>query len=887
MAINEKARRILDHVTSSEISLTRGRLKIFLGMVAGVGKTYAMLAAAKRLKDNGVNVVVGLIETHGRQETGQMLEDLPILPKKEIYYKGKIFQELDIDGIIFRHPEVVLIDELAHTNVPGSLHEKRYQDVLNILGQGIDVYTTLNVQHIESCAGVIQNITGVSINETLPDTVLDISNEIVLIDLDPEQVIERLKSGKIYPKEKIQPSLENFFKKSNLIALRETVLRLLADRVNVELRDLKVVHGIPQIWKTSFRILVPILASSDGEYLIRMTRRMAAGLNARWLAIYIEGQQKGRISDEAKILRKNAMLAKQLGAEVISINDSSFNDGIARVIREHQITHLVVARKQKKISKQVAELAITFPEVDIIFLSMEKTGHAFLKKKIFEYNFRDIWSWKNFGMSILVLGLLATILALLLPLPEYQIAGMIFLLFLSVNALFATPSTVVLITIITGLLWNFLFIPPRYTFHIYSKIDWLTLIGFVIVSLVTGLQTVRIKRKERIVNANDERMGFMHFLTKNLFEVSGISKIIGLTIDRLTKSFDVEVGVILPDRTRKDLLDGRLIGGGINLPDKELQVAQWVFSNGRSAGCFTDTLSSAEGMYFPLNYKNVGYGVLCIMPKNHLFSSNQISIFEDVAHHLALIIDKEMLEEKTRNIQIQQASEKIYSTLFNSVSHELKTPLSAISGAASSLLEQEIAQRPYLVKQLAQEILIGSQRMHGLIQNLLDMNRIEAGKVVLKKDYHDIVEIVGRVLAYVEQYYPERKVEMVLPEEKLPFAFVDDGLMEQAIKNILQNACLYTPTDTTITVSLSKLNNFLKLSIRDHGPGLPVNNPYIVFDKFYRKNNMVTAGTGIGLTISKAIVELHDGIIEVLNHPSGGAVFSMKIPAVQAPGEGG
>ena len=406
MAINEKARRILDHVTSSENSLARGRLKIFLGMVAGVGKTYAMLAAAKILKDNGVNVVVGLIETHGRQETQQMLEGLPILQKKEISYKGKIFQELDIDNIIFRHPEVVLIDELAHTNVPGSLHEKRYQDVLNILGQGIDVYTTLNVQHIESCAGVIQNITGVVISETLPDTVLDASSEIVLIDLDPEQVIERLKSGKIYPKEKIQSSLENFFKKSNLVALRETVLRLLADRVNVELRDLKVVHGIPQIWKTSFRILVPILSSSDGEYLIRMTRRMAAGLNARWFAIYIEGQQREIISDDEKGLRKNAMLAKQLGAEVISIHDSSFNDGIARVIREHQITHLVVARKQKKISKQVADLAILFPEVDIVFLSMEKNGHTRLKKRRFEFNFRSMWSWKNLGMSFLVLGIL-------------------------------------------------------------------------------------------------------------------------------------------------------------------------------------------------------------------------------------------------------------------------------------------------------------------------------------------------------------------------------------------------------------------------------------------------------------------------------------------------
>ena len=881
MAINEKARHILDHVSRTESNIKNGRLKIFLGMVAGVGKTYAMLGAAKTLKNNGVNVVIGLIETHGRKETEQMIEGLPILPKKEIIYKGRIFQELDLDTVIYRRPEIVLIDELAHTNIPGSLHEKRYQDVLDILGQGIDVYTSLNVQHIESCAGLIQNITGIVISETLPDTVLDTANEIVLIDLDPDQIIERLKSGKIYPQEKIQSSLDNYFKKSNLIALRETVLRLLADRVNVELRDLKVVHGIPQIWKTSFRILVPIIPSNSGEYLIRMSRRMASGLNARWIAAQVDESQKVSQDDE-KSIRKNALLAKQLGAEVISIHDNSFFDGIRRLIREHQITHLVIARKQKNISRQLSRLSTHFPEVDIVFLSTEKTektNKILTTQPWLKFNFKGLWSLQNILFSFSTLGVLTLILVWVFPESEYRTVGMIYLLFLCLNSLFSSPFVVILTTLLTRCLWNIVFIPPRFTFHIASNLDWLTLVCFLFVSLVIGIQTAKIKKKERIVNSNDERIGFMHFLTKNLFEVTGIQKIIQLTLERITRNFQVEAGVILSTKNKAEKMDGFLIGGGFALDDKELGVARWVLSNGRSAGRFTDTLNSASGMYFPLTYRNENHGVLCIIPKETIFSSNQVSIFEDVARHLALVIERDNLEEKTRSMRVQQASEKIYSTLLNSVSHELKTPLSAITGAASSLVEDEILKRPDLIKQLSQEIMIGSQRMLGLIQNLLDMSRLEAGKIVLKKESYDFMEVMGSVLSYVEQYYPDRKVVLNYSEEKIPFAFIDEGLIQQAIKNIIQNACLYTPTDAVINISVSRLHRFLKIAIRDHGPGLPVHNPNIIFEKFYRKDNRVTGGTGIGLTISKAIIELHDGNIDVENHPEGGALFNIKIPA--------
>ncbi|MBF0361126.1 MAG: sensor histidine kinase KdpD [Oligoflexia bacterium] len=879
MEINEKARRILEHVSKNERDIRKGRLKIFLGMVAGVGKTYTMLNAAHLLKKNGFNVVIGLIETHGRVETEKILEGLPILPKKEILYKNKYFKELDVDEIIRRRPEIVLVDELAHTNIPGSRHEKRYQDVLDILNEGIDVYTTLNVQHIESCAGLIQNIVGVLITETLPDSILDSAHEVVLIDLEPDQIIDRLKAGKIYSSEKIESSLENFFKKSNLVALRETVLRLLADRVNVELRDLKVVHGIPQIWKTSFRILVPILPSSDGEYLIRMTRRLSSGLNAQWIAAEIDGNNR-KDGEEERHQKKNALLAKQLGAEVTSIHDSSFSEGMRRLIKEYQITHLVISRKHKILSKQLSFLAKSFPDIDIILLGPEKKQSSSLKRIWKNITVEDLWSNKHLFASLFSLVLLSIILHFFLSATEYQTAGMIFLLFLSINSLFALPLVLVLITITTGIIWNYLFIPPRYTLSIAATEDWLILIGFLSISLIVGLQTAKIRRKSKIVEAADERLGFMYFLTKNLFEVSGVQKIVQITLDRLTKHFQVKAGVILSSTQKEKILDG-FVMGGLLLDEKELSVAKWVFTNGRIAGKFTDTLSLSKGMYFPINYKSTIYGVLCILPEKTSFTNDQISIFEDVARNLALVIEKELLGEKTKDLRIQEASEKIYSTLFNSISHELKTPLSAISGSASSLLEDEILERPDIVKKLSKEIIIASERMEGLIQNLLNMSRIEAGKVQLKKDFYDIHEIIGSVLSYIEQYYPEKKVDLIYVDEHLPLAYLDASLFEQAIKNIIQNACIYAPMETPIALTITRQHRFLKISIRDFGPGLSKQNPNIVFEKFYREDKKKTGGSGIGLTIVKAIIELHEGTIDAENHPEGGAIFNIKIPVYQ------
>lgn len=652
MAINEKAKQILEHLSKDAInSNSRGKLKIFLGMVAGVGKTCAMINAATAQKKSGKDVIIGLIVTHGRAGTEELVRGLDSIPMLNVSYKGKIFQEIDIQAIIQRRPDIVLIDELAHTNIPGSLHEKRYQDVYDILNAGIDVFTALNVQHIESCAGLIENITNVSIKETVPDTVLDCANDIVLVDIDPDQIIERLKEGKIYPPAKIQSSLDNFFKKRNLIALRETVLRLLADRVNVELRDFKIANGIPQIWKTSFRILVPILSSTEGEYLIRMTRRIASGLSARWVAAQIKGAQKNSDLEES-IIRKNYLLAKQLGADVYSIYDNNFFDGIGRIIQEYQITHLIISRKQKKLTKQIKLLNNLYKEVDIILLSVEKNKDApsSFKNNIWiildEYFNLEFWSSKNFIISFFVLFLLTFVLFQKIPIEQYHTAGMIYLLFLCLNSIFSGPYIVILTSLLTCFLWNFLFIPPRFTLFVHSTNDILTLIGFLLTSLIIGLQTVQLKKKEQIAQFNDARTSLLQFLTRNLFETTGYREIIELTLERMAVNFNIEVGIIFADNNDINIKDEFVVGSGQKLDEKELSVCQWVHAHGKNAGRFTDTLNSVQGIYFPLRYKNTAHGVLCINPLNNFFNSNDMTIFEDIAHHMALIMGKEKIEKE-------------------------------------------------------------------------------------------------------------------------------------------------------------------------------------------------------------------------------------------------
>lgn len=855
----------------------KGRLKIFLGMIAGVGKTHAMITSAQVLKKNGSSVCVGLIDSHGRFDIDKMLKGLPILPHSIVTHEGKIFKELNVAEIVRRRPEIVLVDELAHTNAPGARHEKRYQDVLDLLNEGIDVYTTLNVQHIESCAGLVQNLTGTAVAETLPDSILDIANEVILIDLDPDQILERLKAGKIYPLDQMTPSMEAFFKKSNLIALRETVLRLLADRVNVELRDLKVVHGIPQIWKTSFRILVPILPSADGEYLLRMTRRLASGLNARWVAAQVVTRKNYTPEAEA-YLKKNALLAKQLGAEVTSIQDTSFSNGIGRLINEYQVTHLVISRKQKNLLKQLTFLSNCFPEVDVIFLSPDKKNNKGSKKLWKNFSLQELWTSRSLLTSLVLLGLLTAVLFHFLPLAEYQTAGMAFMLFLSLNSLFSPPLVVVFITLLTGFLWNFLFIPPRYSLNVLTFEDLLILFGFLGISLLIGLQTAKIKAKGKIVDSIDERLGFMYFLTKNLFEASGIQKIVQLTLERLTKNFGVRSGVILASREKEKQLEGFIMGGLI-LDDQELSAAHWAFLNKRSAGRFTDTLASSKGMYFPICYKNLTYGVLCILPEEKFFSSDQISIFEDVARHLALVIEKELLAEKTRELHIHQASEKIYSKFLNSISQDLGGPLSNIKDVAEKLSSEGITSNPISLKKNSEELYKSALQIQDVVQSILDVGRIEAGKVKLHKDAFDIKEIARSIQTYVTQHFPEKKFELIYEQEQFPLVLLDDSLIEQALKNLVHNACLYAPMDTPLTLSISKQARDLKLCVRDRGPGLPSRTPNIVFEKFYHKTDKKSSGAGIGLTITKGIVELHEGTIEADNHPQGGAVFTIKVPA--------
>jgi two-component system sensor histidine kinase KdpD len=871
--IDERAQQLLRFINDQQRKNQEGKLKIFLGMVAGVGKTFAMLREAHELKKNGTNVAIGIIETHGRKETEALVQGIPFIPKKIIPYKGKEFSEMDLDAILQTRPEIILVDELAHTNIPGVRHTKRYQDVLELLHQGIDVFTTLNVQHIESCAGTVTEITNIPVYETIPDSLIDRADEIILIDLAPEKVIARLHEGKIYPADKIQSSLENFFVINNLTALREMVLRLLADRVNSDLRNSTTVMGVPQIWKTGHRLLVPIGPFSNGEKMIRATRRLASGLNANWTAGFVDTGKK-LTPEEQNCLKKNMDMAKQLGADVFIINDNHAVNGLMRLVHNHHITQVILGKH----FQQDFEEMIRLGKIDVLFLA-ETIQDKTKKKRFFLPLEFDSDDWRGLSLSFIGLGILCFIYLFFLPMTPYQLVGIVSLLFVQLMTLFSGRLSTIFISLFTAFCWIFFLVPPAYSFRISSTLDSLILIGYFMTIFVSSILHSKIRSKDKSLLATDERLSILYFLTENMAETRGVEKIVRLILDKIFEMFPVQAGVFLVKDGESKKLEQNVIGN-IQLGEKEFHVANWAFLNKKSAGRFTDVLSSVEGLYIPLIGGVSCYGVLGVIPNNQKsLSGHQILTLEDIAKHFALGLEREVLSENLQKSKINEAIEKVYKTLLDSISYELKTPLTSIKQMATELLSlHEVNQQDY-IQEKAKKIVLGTHRMQLLIQNLLDMGSIESGKIVLKQTLCDLKTMLLKIFQEMELFFEKREFKMTFHQQQESLqVFVDEKFFEQAIKNIIQNACLYGPVDKPIEITISK-TPFLEtvMTIRDHGPGLPEEDPSLVFQKFYRSSSS-TGGSGLGLTISKAIIEMHGGEISAQNAIHGGAQFMVKLP---------
>ncbi len=856
----------------------KGKLKIFFGMCAGVGKTYDMLKDAQVANTNGLDVVVGYVETHKRSETEALLTGLPVIPRKTIEYKGTMLEEMDLDAIISRKPQLVLVDELAHTNVPGSRHTKRYQDVLELLDNGIDVFTSLNVQHLESRAETVAQITGSIVRETVPDSIFETADEVEVIDISPDELLKRLIEGKVYTPERSKRAVESFFRKGNLTALREMSLRLTAERVDQQLREYKQTKRISETWKSGTRLVVGISASPQSISLIRWARRVSYTMDASWVAVYVETSKKTTVTETGQ-LSKNFKLARELGAEIITTSDEDIAGALLRVAREQNATQILIGKSKRRVlfgsTRLINGLLQKSEDIDIYIVGHEEEEN---QRRSFFYHIPKIQS--GFLQYILAAMIILGVSVACIPLArliEYKTISYIILFAVSLLPLRMGRGPVLLGAACGALAWDFLFITPIYTFSIGHIEDVLMLLVFFIVATVSGTLSARVRERERAVRQREMRSSALFALTKDLSSAHSQDEVIQATIANIKKFFDADVAVFLGDADG-DMSHQAHTASSWKPDEKEFSVAAWTYWNEKKAGKFTDTLPFAQATYYSMSGPRYPVGVIGVrVRQNEKLGIDQEILLENFIAQIASAVERELLNEVTKKSIIVAESEKLYKTLFNSISHELRTPLATIMGASENLLAANQTQVSTTMTELYNEIHIAAERLNRLVANLLDMTRLESGMIQPKLDWCDVRDIINVTLKGLEREIGQHKVT-ITTQEDLPLVKLDFGLMEQALTNLVYNASVHTPPGTQIEIQALVENDHCIINVADNGPGIPKSDINKVFEKFYRAEGTSTGGTGLGLPIAKGFIEAHRGTISVRNRMPRGTEFKIEIP---------
>ncbi len=866
---------LLHALKKEEQQASKAKLKIFFGMSAGVGKTYDMLKSAHEARAKGIDLVIGIVETHKRPETEALLAGLPIIPRKKVEYKGTLLEEMDLDAIISRKPQIVLVDELAHTNAPGSRHTKRYQDVLELLDHGIDVYTTLNVQHIESRADTVAQITGSTIRETVPDSILEQANEVELIDIPPDELLKRLSEGKVYTPERSQQAIQNFFQKGNLTALREMSLRLTAERVDHQLRDYMQTKQISGPWKSGVRLLVGISASPHSVSLIRWARRMAYTMDATWIALYVETARVLPDSEKTQ-LAKNIKLARELGAEIITTADENIAEALVRVARQQNVTQLLVGKPRRTLSfrKSLMDQVIERSgNLDVYAIGGEESPAG-----------RTTFSLPEIHSGLVQYGLAAGIVCLVsllcFPLNSiigYQTVALILLLVIALLPLRLGAGPVLLAAGFSALIWDYFFIPPRFTFAISTAQDILMLVTYFAIATVTGTLTARIRAREKAVRSREERATALYTLTRDLSNAPNQDEVAKAAVTNIRRFFKAEVAMFLSDQDG-DVFTEAHRTSTFTVDEKEFSVAAWVYWNEKKAGRFTDTLPFATATYYPMSGPRYPLGVIGVKPAaEDRPTIDQEVLLENFIRQIASTLEREQLNEMTKKSIALAESDRLYKTLFDSISHELRTPIAAIVSASEGLMDaSSIAQEP-LRRDLNTEIHTAAERLNHLVENLLDMTRLESGRIAPVLDWTDIHDVINSAVRKLRRELSHHVVTIDVQAE-MPLVKLDFGLMEQAITNLLLNASLYTPKRSKVHVRAFVEGSECVIVLTDNGPGFPKEALQKVFEKFYRVPGTKTGGTGLGLSIARGFVEVHKGTMKVENSLEGGARFTIRLP---------
>ena len=863
----------------------RGKLKVFFGMAPGVGETYAMLEAARHELAAGRDVVIGLVETHGRKETDALAEGLPVIARLAVEYRGVALTELDLDAVLARHPQLALVDEFAHANAPGSRHPKRYQDVLELLEAGIDVFTTLNVQHVESRAETVRQITGVTIRETLPDTALDGAG-LELVDLPPEELRARLAAGKVYVPESARAAQDHFFRLGNLSALRELALRFAAEHVGQDVLAYRQAQGIADPWKSGQRLLVAVSPSPTSAALVRWTRRLASELQAPWLAVYVELPQPLNEDAQGRLARHLA-LARALGAQVITTTDADVARGLLRVAREQNVTQLVVGKpagwralELLRGGSLLNRLIRESGDIDVHAVRAEGDAPLLLRRPAAPGLAPA--APRGYGVALGVVAAVTALNAILQNWVGYQSLALIYLLSVVLLALFVARGPVLAAAALSALLWDFLFVPPLYTFRITGATDLMFFVTYFAIALAMGHLTAQLRAQQAAERRREQHATALYLLTRELAQASDFADLLAIIIREVGKAAGAEVALSLPGEIEAGPLTP-YFASTWPLSEKEQSVAAWAFRRRQPAGRGTDTLPSAEGVHLPLIAGDHVVGVLSLRLRDgDPLAASQRDLLEAFVRQIALVLDRQRLRDAEQQAKLVAESERLSRTLLNSISHEIRTPIAAINSAAGTLNQARPAGPSALPWAMVDEIQEAARRLNRLVGNLLDMTRLESGHVKAKLDWCDLADLVQVTLKEIERDLAQHPLTVEIAAG-LPLARMDFVLMQQALTNLLLNAAVHTPPGTPIQVSAKAHHDLLVLTVADQGPGLAPDALPFIFDKFYRAPTAPAGGTGLGLTIVKGFVEAQGGAVQAGNRPGGGAVFTVRWPLAKPP----
>ncbi|NUO49914.1 MAG: sensor histidine kinase KdpD [Polyangiaceae bacterium] len=861
---------------------SRAKLRVFFGFAAGVGKTFAMLESAHRLVAQGVDLVVGTVDTHGRKETAELVEGLETLPLKKIEYRGRTLDELDLDGALARKPEVILVDELAHSNVPGSRHKKRWQDVLELLERGIEVHTTLNVQHVESLNDVVAQITHVQVRETVPDSLLERADSIELVDLPPEELLERLQAGKVYLGEQAGLAARSFFKQGNLLALRELALRRTAERVDADVQAYREEHGVAETWATAERILVCVGPAPGSGRLVRAARRMSAGLRAPWVAAYVEVAGMPALAGDAQHrLDGHLRLAETLGARIVRLTGTKISAALLEYARRHNVTRIVLGKPTHPRIRDlvrgslVDEVVRGSGDIDVHVISGDESRPAEVAEPRTEaeapptHPERYVFS----AGIVLATSVIAFALSEALSLPDPE---MLYLLAVMASAAAFGRGPSIFAALLSIASYDFLLVPPRFTFAIAEGRYVLTFATIVAVALVMSTLTTRLRSEQQRALAREERTRALYDLSRDLASAFDSKRIAEIIARHVSDSFGASSIVFLPDSSGAvHAIAAWPVGASVD--PKDIGVVQWSLEHRTPAGKGTDTVPGAAALCVPIKTGAEAAGVIALLVGEGIaVGAEERGLLETLARQAGFALERTNLAEQARQAALAAKTEELRSSLLAAVSHDLRTPLAAITGAGTTLRDEVELPGDTRVELLA-TICDEAERLERLVSNLLDMTRLESDGVNLKREWVPLEEVVGTALARVEKQLKDRTIETVLPRD-LPLVSLDPILFEQLLVNLLENAAKYTPAGSPVTIEARQDDDEIEVDVSDRGPGVPRGQEEKVFERFYRGQQAGAAGVGLGLPICRAIARAHGGTLAVEAREGGGARFRVRLP---------